>query len=307
MAKPSPASVVIACPQCGTRYRLPRESLGAGREVQCANCQTAWQPALAALDDTPSPPAPVPAFEAEEVVGALAESSLDAAFVAEEQAVLAEAPPAPRPTSRSIADIKAAIAPKLAPAVPDEDALPDEGLLRKRMRAFARRQDSLRRRLPTGRLRRIVRLATALVLVAIVGAGLFLRTTIVRAFPDLAGIYEGIGLPVNVVGLQFREVRTLETLENGVNVLVVGARIMSVSGDPPVPVPQVVVTLLNDEGEPVYEWSVAPPAHDLGPGEGVDFETRLTQPPADGKHVRLAFASDRTQSDSPPADIGGGR
>ena len=38
-----PATVVIACPHCGTRYQVPPETLGSrGRQVSCAHCGKAW-------------------------------------------------------------------------------------------------------------------------------------------------------------------------------------------------------------------------------------------------------------------------
>ena len=47
-------TTVIACPNCGTRYQVPRSTLGAaGREVQCAQCGKPWH----ATADAPPPPA----------------------------------------------------------------------------------------------------------------------------------------------------------------------------------------------------------------------------------------------------------
>ncbi len=44
MNSPDPQTTVIACPHCGTRYQVPRATLGAGgRVVQCAHCQKSWQ------------------------------------------------------------------------------------------------------------------------------------------------------------------------------------------------------------------------------------------------------------------------
>ena len=37
------ATVVIACPHCGTRYQVPFSTIGSdGREVQCAQCGKSW-------------------------------------------------------------------------------------------------------------------------------------------------------------------------------------------------------------------------------------------------------------------------
>jgi predicted Zn finger-like uncharacterized protein len=294
MPSPSPANVVIACPQCGTRYRLPREALGGGRVVQCAHCQTSWE--AAAPDGEPAA-APVPAAQSADedtMFDPAAEARLDAEFATAAQAAAEamDATPSGDGIERSIAEIKAAIAPKPVPQAP-----PDPATISKRMRAFSRRQDSIRRNLPTGRLRRTVRVAAVLGLLVVAACGFALRTEIVRQFPDLAGVYAALGLPVNVIGLEFRDVRTLASLVQGAETLVVNGQIVS-AADRWVVVPAVVVTLLNEAGGAIYEWSVTPEARDLEPGEAINFETRLTQPPQGAVRVRLTFTNGRAQPET---------
>jgi hypothetical protein len=173
-------------------------------------------------------------------------------------------------------------------------------LHKKRQRAFSRRQHSLTRRLPLARVRRVVRVAATLVLLGVLCGLYFLRTDIVRQFPDMAGVYEGLGIGINVIGLNFREVRTLRTLRDGKDVLIVNARIFSESARATA-VPPVIVTLLSDNGVALYEWSVLPDARELGPGEVVDFETQLATPPEGATAVKLTFANARAQSGTPAA------
>ena len=105
----------------------------------------------------------------------------------------------------------------------------------------------MRRTLPLGRFRRVARLAGLLLLALIVGGGVAFRTEIVRQVPDLAGFYQVLGLGVNVIGLEFRNMRTLKALRDGVEVLTVNARIVGVSPRRVI-VPPVVVTLLDADG-----------------------------------------------------------
>ena len=73
MSQSEPASVVIACPHCGTRYQVPYATIGAkGRPVQCAHCGKSW-------DAHAEPPeiAPAKPVDAEE------ERRLDEEFAAE--------------------------------------------------------------------------------------------------------------------------------------------------------------------------------------------------------------------------------
>jgi hypothetical protein len=97
-------------------------------------------------------------------------------------------------------------------------------------------------------------------------------------------------LPVNVVGLRFTDVRTLESLQSGVEVLVVDGSVQSVSRRA-LDVPPIVVTLLDRQGSSLYAWSVTPKASRLRPGEAVAFETRLTGPPDNAVKVHLTFGS----------------
>jgi hypothetical protein len=52
----------------------------------------------------------------------------------------------------------------------------------------------------------------------------------------------------------------------------------------------VVVTLIDEHGQGIYEWSVTPSVRDLMAGERSTFDTQLTLPPGDASRVRLTFA-----------------
>lgn len=299
MAAPQPKTVVIICPHCSTRYQVPADTIGAkGRQVQCAHCGKAWQAHAEKVIEPPPAPKPVPvaaakpaARDPDEMFDPAAEAELDAAFEAEQRAT-AEAAVAPEPEpQRSLEEIKAAIAPK----APDPQAAikpADPVAEKKRQKAFDQRQDLLTRQLPLARVRRILRATGLITLALLIGVGFSLRTDIVRLFPDLAGTYEGLGLGVNVVGLEFRDVKTLLALRRGADVMQVDARIYSVAAGK-TPVPPVVVTLLNDAKEPLYEWSVQPETPELQSGQVVDFTTQITAPPAGATWVRLSFARSR--------------
>ncbi len=279
--------MIITCPHCGTRYQVAKEAIGAeGREVQCANCTRAWQ---ARPELTLVPPSPPPAPEPPELTRR-EETALDTAFEAEEKAVaLAETVIAGSRQRRKQGRSAEPARPRPVPAPPVIEDATD--------RAFSRRQSRLFRQLPQARIRRGVRLAMVIVLFATLAGLAVFRTEIVRQFPALAGVYAGVGLKVNVVGLDIGDVKTERIVNSAGDVLRVEARIRS-AGSKVVEVPSVVVTLLDAGERPLYAWSVTPDAADLGPGETISFETRLTSPPAGAARVRLTFASGRTQSEA---------
>ncbi|MGB3337771.1 MAG: zinc-ribbon domain-containing protein [Devosia sp.] len=259
--------MIITCPHCQTKYQVTYEAIGSvGRKVQCAHCQQAWQQRpLDKDDDTP---------EHKQAFAAIAEDGLDEAMSAEERAVAAE-------VERKL---------KLEQAQPAGPAgKVDAAVIRKRQKAFTRRQTAMEAELPLARLRRSLRIGGFVLLGAMMATAYFARTMVVERFPAMAGVYEAIGLGVNVVGLEFSNVSSLRTLRDGKEVLVVSAQIVGLTSEP-VTVPSVVVTLIDEHGQGIYEWSVTPSVRDLMAGERSTFDTQLTLPPGDASRVRLTFA-----------------
>jgi predicted Zn finger-like uncharacterized protein len=278
-------TVVIACPNCGTRYQVPYGTLGpAGREVQCAQCSKPWHA-------TAEVPRAVP--DTDQLFNPAEESALDAAFEAEARSS-APALPKSLPTDpdyeRTLADIRAAIAPK-----PKKDAANaiDPALLTKSQRAFDRRQARISKRLPMARVRRTARLAALVMLTAILLLGYSLRSDLVRWFPALAGLYAAMGLPVNIVGLEFDDSKTLTSLRDGKVVMLITSRIRSVSSRT-VAVPPVLVSLLDENAATIYEWTVTPKAAEMNPGEVMEFSTEVNAPPQGVVTIRLSFANPRS-------------
>lgn len=291
-----PATVVIACPHCGTRYQVPPETLGErGRNVSCAHCGKAWL-------------AEAPAFDIEDdrLFTPSEEEALDKQFTdVEKRGELATAPsalrklmpldqPPPPEVVKSIAEIKAALAPRSAadePAAPAAKVEP----------AKTAKASEPKRGLPLARLYPLVRMLAVLLLVAVVVGGVMFRTEIVRVLPDMAGVYAAVGMPVNVVGLEFSDVTTLTTRRGEETALVVTAKIRAIGGRRTA-IPPVVATLLDEHGAPVYEWSVVPPAPDVAPGEVVDLSAELAKPPEGARELRLSFADGRTPRDAAPIE-----
>jgi predicted Zn finger-like uncharacterized protein len=262
--------MIITCPHCQTKYQVTYEAIGsAGRKVQCAHCHRAWDqgPNLADLAAKAEPNIALADID---------EDALDEAVSSEERIVAAER-------------VMAAVAP-----VGERKPVPNAAELEKRQAAFSKRRSAMISRLPLARLRRASRIVGVLILAGLVSGAYFGRVTLVERYPDLAGLYEAVGLGVNVVGLEFSDLGSIKTLSGGNDVLMVSAQIVGVS-NAPVPVPSVLVSLLSEDGRAVYEWSVTPRVRDLMAGERATFDTRLSLPPGDATRVRLRFAGGSAQ------------
>jgi predicted Zn finger-like uncharacterized protein len=281
------ATVVIACPNCGTRYQVPYGTLGAGgREVQCAQCGKPWH----ATADAPPPPP----IDPDMMFTPADEAALDRAFEGEAKSVAAASAVIDPEHERTLAEIRAAIAPKpKKPAPPNPN---DPGLAKAR-RAFDRRQRKVKSRLPLARLRRMARIGALATLLALLLLGFAARVQIVTAFPALAGLYASIGMPVNVTGLEFTDAKTLTSLRDGKTLMTINARIRSVAGTTE-PVPPVLVSLVDASGATVYEWTATPQAAELHPGEVLDFSTEVNSPPNGAVKVRLSFTTPRPSAAS---------
>lgn len=288
MQSPQAQTVVITCPNCGTRYQVTPDTLGAaGRKVSCAECGKAW---LA----TAAPPAPPPPPLAPED-----EDQLDAAFAAEQSALLESAADQEMETEAAADELaEVSSRPMVSPAVRAQ---------KKAQGRFLRRQRKVESGLPVARLRSYVRFGAVAALVgAVAGLGLF-RVEVVRVVPDLAGLYAAVGLRVNTVGLEFADVSTQLGRRDGVDVLGVSGTIYPVA-QRSVPVPPVVVEIRDASQHVLYQWSVTPELRTLAPGEIVAFSTELASPPTGAQSVHLSFATGNggTASASPEtgADAG---
>jgi len=118
------------------------------------------------------------------------------------------------------------------------------------------------------------------------------RQDIAVIWPQSAGVYSSLGLPVNATGIDFRQVNYRRESEDGQIVLAVTGMIVN-AGKRQLPVPQTVrVTLSDADNKEIYHWTFKPSATVLAPGQSVPFVTRLSSPPAAARHLEVRFAKD---------------
>jgi predicted Zn finger-like uncharacterized protein len=283
--------MLIVCPTCSTAYEIQLAALGAaGRSVRCSHCKNTWfataernveEPALVAAPFEYEPaPFRVPADEPGGVQDVLPP---EAAAAPENPFVISDAPP----LVPQDADTETGMATKFDPGVPDGG----ETIAPRRPRiAEASRTDK------RSLLRRLVSLPVLIVMMlAIVLSALNWRTTVVRQFPQTASLYKAIGLPVNLRGLFFEDVKSRTELQDGATVLVIEGTIVNLTTRT-LEVPRLRLALRNGSGHEVYAWTALPPKSTVGSGNGLPFRTRLASPPADGRDVIVRFFNRRDVS-----------
>jgi predicted Zn finger-like uncharacterized protein len=304
----------IVCPNCATSYLIADTAIGAnGRSVRCVRCQTVWQatpPVMAARDELAEnpaadetvaafraaldgePPEPLPALDVPDEAPAepWLDDIVDANASEDVMDPAAEAPPEPLPMALADIPIPVEDAPPLVPGMVthvtslDDNGPPDiESVAARRARTTARRRrNRLRIPLPIA----IVALAT--LCVALLGW----RKDVVRHAPQLASFYSAIGLPVNLRGLTFTDMKIGNEIHDGVPVLVVEGMIVSTVSKP-IDVPRLRFALRSATGAEVYSWTAQPSQPVLGAFETMPFRSRLASPPAEGHDIEVRFFTRR--------------
>jgi predicted Zn finger-like uncharacterized protein len=259
----------IECPSCAAGFDVNPSALEPnGRTVRCAACKATWfaaAPSLVmadgALEQAPAfAPVPTPAVSAEDRADheALAASG-NKAEVEEAEVVAVES------------------APSIAPA--EETPLPPMPK-RKTVAQFMSAARKPQPRLPLG--------LVAVLLIAILTFGVVSRQSLVRAAPGLANLYAAIGLPVNLRGLEFQNVRTKQEIQDGIAVLAIEGEVSNIANRA-VELPRVRLSVLGDNGAEIYSWTALLPRSILYPHERVPFKSRLASPPAAGKEIMVRF------------------
>ena len=273
--------MLIVCPSCTTAYRIELSTLGAaGRTVRCARCRATWfasveelAPAGVALPAVPesSVPPQAPPVEHEAEHASEAAGDIEAAPNEATSVTVDNSPP-------------------LVPALAQDSATaPGTGPDIESVAARRARPAKTKRRRP-GRWPGLPTMI--LVLAGTIAALLNWRVPVVRFVPQTASLFSAVGLPVNLRGLSFDDVRTTVETRDGVSVLVVEGAIVNQTRQP-LEVPRLRFAVRNAGGYEVYAWTVLPAEPVLAPGDRAPFRSRLASPPADAQDIIVRFFNRR--------------
>jgi len=303
--------MLIVCPNCATSYQVESNSLGQnGRSVRCARCRNVWFASiptavatLAGSDewdviDAGVPPSSLGQLEpAARPAGASANFAPPAdidvgglgAEIATERAVQeaeADAVLAEVTQDGAAVESPSLVPPQLVVSTAAQPAGAGEDI--ETFAARRARREALRR----GRWLKSSLSTVIVILLAANAALIGLRKDVVRLLPQTAALYAAIGLPVNLRGLAFENIRMSRIEQEDVGVLVVEGSIVNVTSHA-VEVPRLRLALRNDAKHEIYAWTTMPSRSILGPGEALPFRSRLASPPADAREVEIRFFSRR--------------
>ncbi|RYE32212.1 MAG: DUF3426 domain-containing protein [Hyphomicrobiales bacterium] len=257
--------MLIVCPSCASQYELDAAKLGPeGRKVRCAGCKTSWHVEPAAFPEPPSE-AETQALLAEELERAAAIDAEITALAAEagEQHGTEEPPAVEAPPSEPKRRVRPSGKPRKA-----SGAFPHSGGAG----------------LPA---------AAALAGLVLLGVVVWQRDRAVRAAPQLAGLFETIGMPVNVRGLSLSAVESGVVADGQNRFLVVEGEVTNVTKSKAA-VPLIEVAVKDAGGATLYTWTTEPPRASLEPAELIRFRARLASPPEQGQSVSVRFTSAAT-------------
>jgi predicted Zn finger-like uncharacterized protein len=114
------------------------------------------------------------------------------------------------------------------------------------------------------------------------------RTDLVWAMPQTASFYAGIGLPVNVRGVEFETVTAAAERHDGEPVLIVKVKIGNGTNNIQA-VPHLRFAVRDLQLQEIYSWTAAPARGSLAPGEAVAFRSELSLPPPNTRDVVVRF------------------
>jgi len=317
--------MLIVCPNCATSYDVEVASLRPdGRRVRCVRCRTVWHAEIQHKDkllaaaealapDRNAHPVAEEAAAAEQKAARFAEADRmafgGAAPVESLGQESAPATDASRQPAQELASADNAAAagdaavqvesPPTAPIEPGEDRLPigieaepsaaqeeaPEDIESVAARRYPRPGKRARWQWPLSRLQ-----SAMLALIVIDAIVVGWRGDFVRAMPQTASFYAWLGLPVNVRGLDFGGLTTSTEQHDGVPILVVGGKIINVTGKTET-VPHLRFAVRNAARQEIYSWSAVPSESVVAPGHALAFQTRLASPPPDSHDVLVRFVN----------------
>ena len=292
----------IVCPHCETSYRVSPESLGQnGRSVRCVTCHNVWyeEPRQQAFH------AEGPSFlaaAAPSIIRRPLDDVVEIGLTGSSRPVWDHLDDTDDFENTKFENPKDAgddgsfrygaefPAERMTPAgpsiVPPADPKADFGS-RQDIESLAARRTAKRPSIRYLSFKPSVPAAICIMLLLIAGL-VAARAQIVRVLPQTASLYAAVGLPVNLRGLVFDDIKTVRETEDGQPMLIVEGNIVGTTGRL-TDVPRLRFGVIDRAGKEIYAWTARPNRALLPPGEILNFRSRLASPPADASSITVRF------------------
>ncbi len=136
----------------------------------------------------------------------------------------------------------------------------------------------------------VVLIVLLLLIAAVAVGGYVARERVVQQWPQLAPLYERIGIPVVVLGdgLELGEPTHVRRDRNGVAVIEIEGEIKNAT-ERPVDVPNLMVVLRNDANQSVAEYVYTAPQSSLAAGQTLVYRMTIEDPPAEAQRAAITF------------------
>lgn len=295
--------MLLVCPSCHTRYAVPDDAVGVdGRQVRCANCKHAWFQEGALTPTAPEAPIAVPDEQSDSTSGvALPETAaatpippvveaLSGDTPAPDSTSLASSDPAPRfMGAQTDADDAQPAFPRFAPeraVVPDPvPVYVDPSLSAGKWTDLEPKQSRFAHEPQFNQRRSRTKMWTfaAIVLVLTVT---FIGTTISYFGMPNIGLYGTTEEPDLTIVLN--ENLELNQREDGTPYFIASGSIVNPTGVKQ-KVPDMLVTLKDASGRPVYSWKMKAKVSTLAPGAKVDFSEARLDVPLAAKQISVGW------------------
>ena len=281
--------MLLVCPECRTRYVVPDSAIGAnGRQVRCANCRHSWF--QGGIELPPSPPAPtivappVAASPPADPTTSVAPSTPESAPAMPEEAKAEESVAQP---GFSAFEDRDASAPDLPPAleraetadavpVPAPSAPPEPYVQRSQ---FAHEPPFRPRRNPA-KLWTYAGIAFAL-LIAALGAAAWQFRWLDNSF--------GTAVAEPDLKIVLHDNLELGRDADGSPYFIASGSIVNPTAQAQ-RVPELLVTLKDASGRPVYSWTLKAPVRTLAPGAKTDFSQLRRDVPLAASRISVGWA-----------------
>lgn len=275
--------MILTCPECSARYVVdPTALLPDGRRVRCAKCKHSWK--------EPAPHVDTPMVDAAE---------------AESPAVQETAQP-----KQKEPEVKAPVAPETSETPETPESAEEEFAIRRNRRKKRPRPIPKGSNLPAlqghkhgDSLWGWYSLGGFVVL--IIASFLIFQTSISEIWPPSQKLYRALGLDnhgastgehaVKEEKVPYHELFKIENTVPGKTrvgklvTLTVKGNIRNLT-DETLPLPLLKITLKNNRGKTVREWTFKPATATISEGQKVPYSTSLPNPPDDATSISVTFA-----------------